>query len=153
MFFVSFQPLNKRSQIDDFPRHFAKYPRSASIRSGVPDDPCYSCLRTSVHCYNIIILVSILIRCYFFIEVACQVRYEFQPLHRHKVWITSLTTRELSSMMSLWYHYYISDVTLWTTFCVLYKYAYLGDRLQKGLGFCRLLTFVPEQTNVHLRSC
>ena len=53
--FILLQPLNKRS-VDDYPRYHAK-PRTLSLRS-TPEDPCFSCLRTSVHCYNIVILVS-----------------------------------------------------------------------------------------------
>lgn len=46
-------PLNKRGP-DDYPRYPAK--RSLSTRSQ-PEDPCFSCLRTAVHCYNIVILI------------------------------------------------------------------------------------------------
>ncbi|XP_060605341.1 tetraspanin-18-like isoform X1 [Ruditapes philippinarum] len=48
-------PLNKR-HLDDYPRYPAKHVRSLSIRSQ-PEEPCFSCLRTAVHCYNIVILI------------------------------------------------------------------------------------------------
>ncbi|KAL4235781.1 Tetraspanin-18 [Mactra antiquata] len=51
----SLTPLNK-GHLDGYPRYQSKHVRSLSIRSQ-PEDPCFSCLRTAVHCYNIVILI------------------------------------------------------------------------------------------------
>lgn len=51
-------PLKKRSidnHNDEFPRYRAKVRSVSSQRER--EDPCFSCLRTAVHCYNIIILL------------------------------------------------------------------------------------------------
>ena len=58
--YVYFQPLKKRSldnHIEDYPRFRAKVRSVSSAR----EDSCFTCLRTAVHCYNIVILVSSLI--------------------------------------------------------------------------------------------
>ncbi|KAH3693679.1 hypothetical protein DPMN_081119 [Dreissena polymorpha] len=54
----SLTPLNRKNHEDGygFPRYPGHGTRSMSIRSQ-PEDPCYTCLRTTVHCYNIIILI------------------------------------------------------------------------------------------------
>lgn len=48
-------PLNKPFG-EDFQRHRSKIGRSASLRSH-REDPCLTCLRTTVQCYNIVILI------------------------------------------------------------------------------------------------
>lgn len=50
-------PLKKRSvdNHDDFPRYRAKVRSVSSQRER--EDPCFTCLRTAVHCYNIVILL------------------------------------------------------------------------------------------------
>ncbi|XP_052775226.1 tetraspanin-18-like isoform X2 [Mya arenaria] len=49
-------PLNRKHMDDGFPRYPKSAVRSMSIRSQ-PEDACFSCLRTTVHCYNIIVLI------------------------------------------------------------------------------------------------